>query len=213
MKKSWLMLQLMTVGVVLCCSVARGELIFQLKATDYDPLTGIWADSSGKGNHAVLVSGTVSLVEGQTPNGSGVLRFETPTVFQFNPELTFEGTPYAFGLARSAGQNDFHLVGEGVLHGWLGLSLLETGTETFVGDIAEIQLYDGFYPTLPGYGLLAAVTENVKKYYEDTYVTVPEPGCVTLIAGFVLIVAATQRRKRRGSFCQGALVSRKADHV
>lgn len=57
---------------------AEAELVLRLKASDYDPSTGIWADTSGKNNNAsqTNISSRPALVTGQTANGSSVVRFD-----------------------------------------------------------------------------------------------------------------------------------------
>ncbi len=52
-------------------SASAQTLALQLKASNYDPITGIWTDSSGNNDTATFINGTnPTLALGVTPNGS-----------------------------------------------------------------------------------------------------------------------------------------------
>jgi hypothetical protein len=59
---------------------ANAELALRLAAADYDSNTGTWTDTSGLNNHATQgdPGRQPTLVEGQTENGSPVVRFDGP---------------------------------------------------------------------------------------------------------------------------------------
>ena len=59
-------------------AAAVGAPVLQLKAADYNPATGVWTAALGTNINASQVSLTArpSLIAGQTPNGSSVVRFD-----------------------------------------------------------------------------------------------------------------------------------------
>ncbi len=74
------------VGVV---GVAQANLILDLKASNYNPTTGVWTDSSGQGDNASIATiGTnppstwPTLVANETPNGSSAVYFSGAQVLQ-----------------------------------------------------------------------------------------------------------------------------------
>jgi hypothetical protein len=53
---------------------ANAQLAVQLKAVNYDPTTGIWADTSGNNNTATFANGALpTLVAGATPSGASAV--------------------------------------------------------------------------------------------------------------------------------------------
>jgi hypothetical protein len=66
------------VAMLLAPARAEADQILDLKATDYNPDTGIWVDSSPASNNATqaVLANRPTLVAGQTPNGSAVVRFD-----------------------------------------------------------------------------------------------------------------------------------------
>jgi hypothetical protein len=55
--------------------VLQAHEVLELKAANYDAITGVWRDSSGNGNDAIGLDSPPSLTHGQTPNGSAVVTF------------------------------------------------------------------------------------------------------------------------------------------
>ncbi len=55
------------------------------KAVNYDPITGVWTDSSGNGNNATLPNGAIAptLIANATPNGSSAVSFANLFATQF----------------------------------------------------------------------------------------------------------------------------------
>jgi hypothetical protein len=55
--------------------------VLELKAANYDPVAGIWHDSSGNGNDAIALVSAPALTPGQTLNGSAVVTFDGATTY------------------------------------------------------------------------------------------------------------------------------------
>lgn len=81
------------VALLILSSAAQADLILQLKATDYNPTTGFWADSSGKTNDALYTAGNPTLA---TFGGVPVVHFPGDTYFTLENMLwqTSPGTGY-----------------------------------------------------------------------------------------------------------------------
>ena len=60
------------------CSVAQADLILQLQATNFNPTTKVWADSSGKSNDALYTAGDPTLT---TLGGVTAVHFPGSTYF------------------------------------------------------------------------------------------------------------------------------------
>ena len=56
---------------------ASPELLADYKATNYNPVTGVWSDSSGNGDNATVSTGVTAptLISNATPNGSSAVSF------------------------------------------------------------------------------------------------------------------------------------------
>ncbi len=65
-------------GITATPPPAQGEMVLRLAATDYDPNTGVWTDSSGKGHHASASGGGANpmLVPNATPAGVPAVMFD-----------------------------------------------------------------------------------------------------------------------------------------
>src|SRR6266404_1524486 len=57
-------------------SAVRADKVLELKSANYDPVAGVWSDSSGNGNDALGLVSPPSLNPGQTLNGSAVVTFD-----------------------------------------------------------------------------------------------------------------------------------------
>jgi hypothetical protein len=66
------------VMALVSAGAVQAALQLRLEAANYDPVTGIWTDTSGNTNHATQVTAASrpSLVANQTPNGSSVVSFD-----------------------------------------------------------------------------------------------------------------------------------------
>jgi hypothetical protein len=109
--------------------------LVQLVATNYDPIGGVWTDSSGNGNNATYSGGAApTLVSSVTPNGSSavnlsgsgslqlaspldpsngytVFAYIEPTLAPYREALTGGSSPgaleYNIAIAASNGQQDY----------------------------------------------------------------------------------------------------------
>ncbi len=63
---------------LMSAGVAQAALRLKLEASNYDPVTGIWTDTSGNNNHATqgTAASRPSLVANQTANGSAAVSFD-----------------------------------------------------------------------------------------------------------------------------------------
>lgn len=77
---------LLLVGV----PAVHADEVLELKAANYDPVSGVWTDSSGKANDALGVSPPV-LTPGQTPNGSAVVTFDGTNYLTLTPGILEAG--------------------------------------------------------------------------------------------------------------------------
>src|SRR5438128_2460201 len=60
---------------------ARADKVLELKSANYDPVAGVWSDSSGNGNDAFESVKQPALSPGQTLNGSAVVTFDGTSNF------------------------------------------------------------------------------------------------------------------------------------
>ena len=62
-------------GLIMAAGLSANAqtLALQLKASNYNPLTGVWTDSSGNGNTATFANGTLPTLAAVTPNGSSAV--------------------------------------------------------------------------------------------------------------------------------------------
>ena len=65
-------------SLITIASPVSAALVLKLEATNYDPLTGAWSDTSGNSNHATqgTAANRPGLVANQSANGSSVVRFD-----------------------------------------------------------------------------------------------------------------------------------------
>jgi hypothetical protein len=121
--------------VIAVASSASAGLLLDLKATNYNPTTGVWTDSSSNADNATAPAGGFpTLVAGATPNGSSAVQFtsgdllnlasalsESPsgngfTVFAFE-ESNGDGTSKTIVSGGNASPNSFQYRIGGDSHG------------------------------------------------------------------------------------------------
>lgn len=95
-------------GFALIFSSARADLVLRLHASDYNPGTGIWTDSSGMNNHATAASAaaTPTLELNQSAAGDPAVRFDGNDVLNLASAITetAAGAGFtAFALIRPDG--------------------------------------------------------------------------------------------------------------
>jgi len=69
--RRWLLVLASGLSLVLGASSASATLVLKLSSADYNPSTGVWADSSGQNNHATQATASFrpGLIASQTPTG------------------------------------------------------------------------------------------------------------------------------------------------
>jgi len=69
-------------------------LLLSLQAQNYNPITGVWTDTSGNGDNATVAGGNTApaLMTGVTPNGSSAVDFETLTSLTLATGITAGNT-------------------------------------------------------------------------------------------------------------------------
>jgi len=80
MLRGWTLAALVMVVFIsgLGVGTVQAALVLKLEASNYDPFSGTWSDTSGQNNHATqgTAGSRPSLVSNRTANGSSVVRFD-----------------------------------------------------------------------------------------------------------------------------------------
>jgi hypothetical protein len=69
----------------------QADIVLQLKSAKYDPVAGVWMDSSGGGNDATATTSPPTLNPGQTLNGSAVVTFDGTNFLTMTPGIVASG--------------------------------------------------------------------------------------------------------------------------
>lgn len=80
------------VGLLLgMASTVCADEVLELKSANYDPIAGVWSDSSGLGNDALVTTSSPSLTPGATKNGSAVVTFDGTNFLMLTPGISASG--------------------------------------------------------------------------------------------------------------------------
>ncbi|HLJ97206.1 MAG TPA: hypothetical protein VKU02_28865 [Gemmataceae bacterium] len=105
-------------GIVSAClllgtaTAAYADKVLELKVANYDPIAGVWSDSSGQGNDALGLVSPPSLTPGQTPNGSAVVTFDGTNYLTLTPGISSAGFT-CFAYVRPNSGDSRTIVGGG----------------------------------------------------------------------------------------------------
>jgi hypothetical protein len=88
-----------------CAASASAGILLDLKATNYDPATGVWTDSSGNGDSATAPAGAMpTLLSDATPNGSSAVQFTSGDLLNLTSAIPESGNGFTvFAFEESSG--------------------------------------------------------------------------------------------------------------